>query len=107
MEQARATGKPEAVLEKMVEGRMSKFYSETCLLEQPFVKDPKETVQDHISALYPEDRREHPGAPFRALPHRRLARLPAAVIPETGHGAGEAAGAAIPAGFCSSSAVKR
>ncbi len=50
LEQARATGKPEKVLEKMVEGRMSKFYSETCLLEQPFVKEPSVTVKDHIAA---------------------------------------------------------
>ena len=49
MEQARSTGKPENVLAKMVEGRMSKFYAETCLLEQPFVKDPKETVREHIA----------------------------------------------------------
>jgi elongation factor Ts len=49
-EQARATGKPENVLDKIVEGRMSKFYSETCLLEQPFVKDPSITVKDHIAA---------------------------------------------------------
>ncbi|HYK90688.1 MAG TPA: translation elongation factor Ts [Acidobacteriota bacterium] len=48
-EQARATGKPENILEKMVDGRMSKFYSETCLLEQPFVKDPSITVRDHIA----------------------------------------------------------
>jgi elongation factor Ts len=49
-EQARATGKPENVLDKIVEGRMSKFYSETCLLEQPFVRDPNLTVRDHIAA---------------------------------------------------------
>lgn len=49
MAQARATGKPENVLGKIVEGRMSKFYSETCLLEQPFVKDPNITVRDHIA----------------------------------------------------------
>jgi elongation factor Ts len=49
-EQARATGKPENVLEKIVEGRMSKFYSETCLLEQPFVKDPSISVQDLIAS---------------------------------------------------------
>jgi len=49
MAQARATGKPEDVLAKIVEGRMSKFYSETCLLEQPFVKDPNITVRDHIA----------------------------------------------------------
>jgi len=49
-EQARATGKPEGVLNKMVEGRMSKFYSEACLMEQPFVKDPALSVRDHIAA---------------------------------------------------------
>ncbi len=49
-EQARATGKPEKVLDRIVEGRMSKFYSETCLLEQPFVKDPSITVHEHIAA---------------------------------------------------------
>jgi elongation factor Ts len=48
--QARATGKPENVLEKIVDGRMSKYYSEACLLEQPFVKDPAITVRDHIAA---------------------------------------------------------
>jgi elongation factor Ts len=49
MAQAQATGKPENVLGKIVEGRMSKFYSETCLLEQPFVKEPSITVRDHIA----------------------------------------------------------
>lgn len=49
-EQARATGKPENVLDKIVEGRMSKFFTETCLMEQPFVKDPSVTVRDHIAA---------------------------------------------------------
>ncbi len=49
-EQARATGKPDNVLDKIVEGRMSKFYSETCLLEQPFVRDPNVSVKDHIAA---------------------------------------------------------
>jgi elongation factor Ts len=50
-EQARATGKPEHVLDKIVEGRMSKFYSETCLLEQPFVKDPNVSVTEHIATV--------------------------------------------------------
>ena len=49
-EQARATGKPENVLDKIVEGRMSKYYSEVCLLDQPFVKDPAISVRDHIAA---------------------------------------------------------
>jgi elongation factor Ts len=37
-------GKPPAVVEKMIEGRMAKFYEEICLLEQPFVKEPTLTV---------------------------------------------------------------
>jgi elongation factor Ts len=49
-EQARATGKPEQVLDKIVEGRMSRFYSEMCLLEQPFVKEPSISVKEHIAA---------------------------------------------------------
>jgi len=49
-EQARTTGKPENVLDKIVEGRISKYYSEACLLEQPFVKDPSISVRDHIAA---------------------------------------------------------
>ncbi len=49
-EQARVTGKPENVLDKIVEGRMTKFYAETCLLEQPFVKDTTIAVKDHIAS---------------------------------------------------------
>jgi len=43
-EQARATGKPEEIVEKIVDGKMSKFYSQVCLLDQPFIKDPDKTV---------------------------------------------------------------
>jgi elongation factor Ts len=43
-QQALNEGKPANIVEKMVEGRLSKFYSEVCLLEQPFVKDPDVTV---------------------------------------------------------------
>ncbi len=42
--QARESGKPEAVIEKIVAGKMEKFHQETCLLEQPFIKDPEKTV---------------------------------------------------------------
>jgi elongation factor Ts len=49
-EQARSTGKPENVLDKIVEGRMSKYFSEACLLEQPYVKEPSITVRDHVAA---------------------------------------------------------
>lgn len=43
-QQALNEGKPANIVEKMVSGRMAKFYSEVCLLEQPFVKDPDLTV---------------------------------------------------------------
>jgi elongation factor Ts len=49
-EQARSTGKPENVLDKIVEGRMSKYFSEACLLEQPFVKDASVTIKNLIAA---------------------------------------------------------
>lgn len=42
--QALNEGKPEKIVEKMVEGLISKFYEEYCLLEQPFVKDPDKTI---------------------------------------------------------------
>lgn len=44
-EQARQQGKPEKILEKIAAGKMDKYYSDVCLLEQPFVKDPDKTVQ--------------------------------------------------------------
>ncbi|MBP1642233.1 MAG: translation elongation factor Ts (EF-Ts) [Acidobacteria bacterium] len=43
-EQAAATGKPANVIDKIVDGKMEKFYAEACLLEQPFVKNPDQTV---------------------------------------------------------------
>jgi elongation factor Ts len=49
-EQARATGKPDDVLDKIVQGRMTKFFAETCLLEQPFVKDPDISIKDYIAS---------------------------------------------------------
>jgi elongation factor Ts len=43
-EQAAATGKPANVIDKIVDGKLEKFYAEACLLEQPFVKNPDQTV---------------------------------------------------------------
>ena len=43
-------GKPEAIAEKMVAGRISKYYKENCLLEQAFVKDDKQSVGGYIAA---------------------------------------------------------
>ncbi|HPP36760.1 MAG TPA: translation elongation factor Ts [Clostridiales bacterium] len=47
--QARNEGKPEKVIEKMVEGRMEKFYKEVCLLEQPWIKDPDKTIKQLVA----------------------------------------------------------
>ncbi|AXC13151.1 Translation elongation factor Ts [Acidisarcina polymorpha] len=47
--QAAATGKPPAVVEKIVEGKMSKFYEEVCLLDQPFIKDQTVAIKDMIA----------------------------------------------------------
>ncbi|NLS44411.1 MAG: translation elongation factor Ts [Firmicutes bacterium] len=44
--QALNEGKPEEIAEKIVEGRIRKFYGEICLLEQPYIRDPERTVQD-------------------------------------------------------------
>jgi elongation factor Ts len=49
-EQARAAGRPENILPKIVEGRLEKYFQEVCLLEQPFVKDPDATVDTLIKA---------------------------------------------------------
>ena len=49
--QARETGKPEKVIEKIVEGKLNKFYSEACLLDQPFVKNPDITIQDYLNEM--------------------------------------------------------
>ena len=48
--QAMNEGKPEAIAEKIVQGRIGKFYSEICLLEQPFVKDPDTKVKDLLKS---------------------------------------------------------
>ncbi len=47
-EQAVASGKPEKIMDKIVDGRIEKYYSEVCLLEQPFVKDTDITVEDLV-----------------------------------------------------------
>ena len=46
--QAKESGKPENIIEKIVSGKMEKFYEETCVLEQPFIKDTNITVKDLI-----------------------------------------------------------
>ena len=47
--QAAATGKPAPVIEKIVDGKMAKFYEEVCLLEQPFIKDQAVSIKELIA----------------------------------------------------------
>ncbi len=49
--QALAEGKPEKVVDKIVEGRLKKFYSEVCLLEQAYIRDDKHTIRDLLNEL--------------------------------------------------------
>ena len=48
--QARATGKPDPVIQKIVQGKMEKFYEETCLYEQHYIKDETQTIGEMINA---------------------------------------------------------
>ena len=44
-DQAKAQGKPDAILDKIAQGKLVKYFSEICLVDQPFVKDPDKTIQ--------------------------------------------------------------
>ncbi len=48
IDQARQSGKPENILEKIVDGRLDKFYAEQVLLEQAFVKDPHKSIDEYL-----------------------------------------------------------
>ncbi len=49
-DKARQTGKPDNIIEKIIEGQIGKFYAEVCLLEQNFVKDPDKTIQQILKS---------------------------------------------------------
>jgi elongation factor Ts len=68
IEQAKESGKPEAVIEKMVEGRLRKFYEEVVLLQQPFVHDPDLTVGKALAAA-----EKDAGAPIKITGFYRFA----------------------------------
>ncbi len=67
-EQAKESGKPEAVIEKMVEGRLRKYYEEVVLLSQAFVHDPETTVAKALAAAEKEA-----GAPIKITGFYRFA----------------------------------
>jgi elongation factor Ts len=49
-DRARGEGKPEKVLDRIIEGRIFKFYEETCLLDQPFVKEATVTIEQLVKS---------------------------------------------------------
>lgn len=49
--QVKSSGKPEKVIEQIVQGRLTKFFSEVCLQEQPFIKTPEVKVEDRIKEV--------------------------------------------------------
>lgn len=50
-QQAREEGKPDHIVEKMVEGRLQKFYADVCLMNQPFIRDDSLTIEDKLNEL--------------------------------------------------------
>jgi len=48
-DQAKSGGKPQNIIEKMVEGRLNKFYQESCLMDQTYIKDPDKKVNDLLT----------------------------------------------------------
>jgi elongation factor Ts len=50
-EQARASGKPEAIIQKMVDGKVESYYKEVALLYQPYVREPKKTISDLLKEV--------------------------------------------------------
>ncbi len=73
--QAAATGKPAPVIEKIVEGKMTKFYEEVCLLEQPFIKDQTLTITQLIASVV--------GKLGENITVRRFARFKVGEVAET------------------------
>ena len=73
--QAAATGKPANIVEKMLEGKMAKFYEEVCLYQQPFIKEQTITVEQLIAAVI--------GKLGENISVRRFARLKVGEVGET------------------------
>jgi elongation factor Ts len=48
-DQAKSAGKPDNIIEKMVEGRLNKFYQESCLMDQTYIKDPDKKINDLLT----------------------------------------------------------
>ena len=66
-----ASGKPAAVLEKIAEGKIKKFYEDTCLMNQAFVKDPNKTIEQLLKETIAALGENIIDPPFRPLPAGR------------------------------------
>ncbi len=75
---ASVKGKPAAVVEKILAGKLDKYYSTVCLLEQTFVKDNTKTISDLLNAQDRRAGREHRHPPLHPLPGGRDAGRPCA-----------------------------
>lgn len=50
-EQARSSGKPEHIVDKIAEGKLEKFYAEQVLMEQPYIREPEITIKDYVTEM--------------------------------------------------------
>lgn len=50
-DQALEMGKPEKMIDKIVDGKLNKFFKESCLMDQPFVRDPDKTITDYLNEV--------------------------------------------------------
>ncbi len=66
----RSSGKPAAVIEKIVDGKIEKFYADVCLLEQAFIKEPQKPVRQLVTDAIAQLGENVVGAALRALPAR-------------------------------------
>jgi elongation factor Ts len=89
-EQARATGKPEPVIEKIVNGKMEKFYEENCLYEQHFIKDESVTIEELINQMIAKLGEN--------ISVRRFVRLKVGEASSRPYGGPENAGVSVPTG---------
>ena len=48
-DQAQSSGKPDHIIDKIVQGRVEKYYQEVCLIEQDYIKDPEKTINDLLT----------------------------------------------------------
>ena len=65
--QAKEAGKPENVLDRIVEGKLNAFYKDSVLLEQPYVKDDSKTIQQFLDEVARQGRREGCRSPVRPI----------------------------------------